>query len=77
MLSFLHLENITVPDAAPQQWLREQAEIVVRQCIQVKDPSYPEDSDDEQYSFHRAFMHMGVLYVNLRTAIKYEDGPIY
>ena len=43
--------------------------------MQVKDPSYPEDSDDEQYTFHRAFLYMGFLYVNLRDAIKYEDGP--
>lgn len=51
------------------EWLRETAERI------VDDTLIPTSSQDPVYAMHRAFMHMSFLYVDLRNAIRYEDGP--
>ena len=51
------------------EWLQEKAKELVKQCLQ------PQQSDDPVYHLHRCFLHTAFLYVDLRYAIKYEDGP--
>ena len=41
----------------------------------MKNPPFPEEASDEVYTYHRALLHMGFLYCNLREAVRYENGP--
>ena len=50
------------------QWLEERARSLVQQTI------YPTHSSDPVYMRHRSFLHLGFLYVDLRRAIRWEDG---
>ena len=36
---------------------------------------YPTPSDGPVYHFHKSFVHLAFLYYDLRTAIRWEDGP--
>ena len=47
------------------QWLETTAEAIAMQNL------YPATSPDTVYGLHRSFLHM---YVDLRNAIRYEDG---
>lgn len=68
-------DKVHIPDVNREQWLTAQAQAIVANNIRVKNPSYPEEDDDQLYSFHRTFMYMGFLYTNLRDAVRHEDGP--
>ena len=35
----------------------------------------PASSTDPVFEMHRTFLHIAFLYVDLRDAIRYEDGP--
>lgn len=50
------------------QWLEEKAKSLVSQTIQQV------DSSDPVYTRHRAFLHFGFLYTDLRRAIQWGDG---
>ena len=51
------------------QWLQRTAEAIVAETL------YPTPSDDPVYHFHKSFVHLAFLYYDLRTAIRWEDGP--
>ena len=51
------------------EWLKCKAISVVEASIM------PTNSSDPAYSMHRCFMHGMFQYVDLRNAIRYEDGP--
>ena len=51
------------------EWLRSKATSVIEASIM------PTESLDPAYSMHRCFMHGAFQYVDLRDAIRYEDGP--
>lgn len=51
------------------QWLKGRAESLVSETL------YPERSEDPVYSLHRSFLHTAFLYIDLRNAIRWEDGP--
>ena len=51
------------------QWLHDTAQKLLSATIM------PATSDDQVYQLHRSFLHMGFLYVDLRKAIKWENGP--
>ena len=51
------------------EWLQEKAQTIVQRTI------HPVTSIDQVYTKHRSFLHMAFLYLNLRTAIRWEDGP--
>lgn len=51
------------------QWLHDTARKLLSGTIM------PATSDDPVYQFHRSFLHLGFLYVDLRKAIKWENGP--
>ena len=41
----------------------------------VTDSLMPTTSEDPTYMLHRTLLHLGFLYVDLRNAIRWEDGP--
>lgn len=51
------------------QWLEEKAKSIVEHTI------HSTHSKDPAYARHRAFLHLGFLYMDLRRAIRWEDGP--
>lgn len=51
------------------QWLKDKAKSLVTQTIQ------PVNSSDPVYARHRAFLHIAFLYMDLRKAIQWGDGP--
>ncbi len=51
------------------QWLKEKAQEVVRETIN------PIQTSDPVYGKHRTFLHLAFLYVDLRRAIRWENGP--
>ena len=68
-------ETCHVSEADELEWLKRQAENIVHQTIAVAVPPFPENEIDEVYMHHRAVLHMGFLYNNLRGAIRLENGP--
>ena len=58
-----------VQHEASQEWLKATAESMVAQTLM------PTVSEDPMYSLHRSFLHLGFLYVDLRNAIQWENGP--
>ena len=66
----LKLQSLNTPIVHDRnlQWLETTAEAIVMQNL------YPTTSTDTVYGLHRSFLHMAYLYVDLRDAIRYEDG---
>lgn len=52
-----------------KEWLEETAQMIVREAI------HPIESPDPAYMQHRSFLHTAFLYIDLRQAIRWEDGP--
>lgn len=50
-------------------WLKTTALDLVSKVV------LPEESKDPVYHLHRSFLHFSFLYSDLRTAIRWEDGP--
>lgn len=55
----------------PQGWLRAMAEKLLPDTIMPP----ASESTDHLFKRHRAFLHMAYLYVDLRNAIRHENGP--
>lgn len=51
------------------KWLKDTAQAIVREAIN------PIKSIDPAYTKHRSFLHIAFLYVDLRRAIRWENGP--
>ena len=51
------------------EWLQNKTKMLVEKCLQ------PSESSDLTYCFYKSFMHTAFLYVNLRHAIRWQDGP--
>lgn len=66
----LKLQSLDTPIVHDRnlQWLETTAEAIVMQNL------FPTTSTDTVYGLHRSFLHMAYLYVDLREAIRYEDG---
>ncbi len=58
----------TIEHLTSLQWLKEKAESLVGETL------YPAKSDDAVYSLHRTILHTAFLYIDLRNAIRWEDG---
>lgn len=52
------------------EWLKTKAQFIVQETIN------PIQTSDPVYNKHRTFLHMAFLYINLRQAIRWEDGPL-
>ena len=51
------------------EWLKAKAEVIVHETIN------PIQTNDTVYDKHRSFLHSSFLYIDLRRAIQWEDGP--
>ena len=54
---------------ATLEWLQQKAKNLVQQCLQ------PYQSEDPIYHLHRSFLQAAFQYIDLRYAIRWEDGP--
>lgn len=68
--SILDIESPSDPisHTVDLHWLKNTAESIVKQAIQ------PSTSTDPVYQRHRQFLHLAYLYIDLRNAIRWEDG---
>ena len=79
LVSFLNIEGtrdtlIHDPVTITQSWLEETAERFTNQVVAV--PTDEDSTDtDHIYNCHRSFLHMALLYEDLRNAIRNENGP--
>ena len=62
-------ESDTIIHESTGEWLRHQAEILVDQIL------FPKTIQDPVHMLHKSFLHHAFLYVDLRHAIRWEDGP--
>jgi hypothetical protein len=74
MANVMHEFNIkestdSINHTKSQEWLYHAANRLVS-CTLM-----PNQSDDPVYYMHRSFMHLAFLYVDLREAIRWENGP--
>lgn len=69
--SILEIEKPTdeITHTTSLEWLEEKARTIVTETIN------PITSSDPVYEKHRSFLHLAFLYINLRTSIRWEDGP--
>ena len=51
------------------EWLQGEAEKLVNELLA------PKESNDPIYCIHTAFLHLAYSYIDLREAIRWEDGP--
>lgn len=58
-----------IPHENSLQWLRTTAETLLPQTLM------PTSSVDPVFTMHRSFLHTAFLYIDLRNAIRFEDGP--
>ena len=61
----------TIEHEPTLQWLENTAESILSSTLMPASTS----SKDPVYHMHRAFLHMTFLYVDLRNAIRWENGP--
>ena len=75
--SILPILNIQTPSASilshqlSQEWLHDVAEKIVRDVLMIR----PSPSTDPVYDFHRNLLHHMYMYIDLREAIRWENGP--
>ncbi len=55
--------------SATDSWLQETAEMLVTKTLM------PTNSTDPVFKMHRSFLHHAFLFVDLREAIRWENGP--
>ena len=58
-----------IPHEKSLQWLCTTAESLLPRTLM------PAGSIDPVYAMHRSFLHTAFLYIDLRNAIRHEDGP--
>ena len=68
-------DNYEIKENDKERWFEATARNLFAVTIQVKNPSFPEISTDDVYASHRALLHLGFLYLNPRSAIRYENRP--
>ena len=66
----LKSRNDTIDHEKSFQWLQETAKSLIEKTL-VADTT----SVDSLYKMHRAFLHLGFLYLDLRNSIRWENGP--
>ena len=66
-----HIEDTsaTIEHTSSLQWLKNTAESIVANVLM------PTTSEDTVYNLHRHFLHLSFLYIDLRNAIQWENGP--
>ena len=61
--------SLEINHTATLEWLQQKAKDLVQQCLQ------PHQSEDPIYHLHRSFLQVAFQYIDLRYAIRWEDGP--
>ena len=61
----------TIPHEKSLTWLQSTADKLVSETLM---PTHT-PSSDTLYGMHRSFLHLAFLYVDLRCAIRFENGP--
>ena len=71
IMSYLKIEKTsdTVQHSISKEWLEQTAETLVSATVM------PSTSTDPVHNLHRSFLHLSFLYVDLREAIRWENGP--
>ena len=64
----LRIHPMQYPCMTQLEWLEQTATIIVQNTF------FRADSKDSQYSFHRTFLRAAYHYIDLRNAIKHENG---
>ena len=59
----------SIPHDDSKEWLSDLAEKLVKEILM------PQTATDPIHMFHKSFLHHAFLYVDLREAIRWEDGP--
>lgn len=59
----------SIPHEDSEEWLRGQAEQLVKEIL------IPQTTKDPVHMLHKSFLHHAFLYVDLREAIRWENGP--
>ncbi len=72
--SILHVLNLssvsdTIEHETSEEWLQHTAERLVTKVLM------PHESGEPVYCLHSAFLHHAFLYIDLREAIRWENGP--
>ncbi len=57
-----------IEHSATERWLQETADTLVSKTLM------PSNSTDPVYKMHRSFLHHAFLYIDLREAIRWENG---
>ena len=60
--------NDPVAHASSLEWLEKTSAMIVSEAL------FPESCTDPIRNLHRAFLHTAFLYIDLRNAIRWEDG---
>ena len=58
-----------IPHESSLLWLESKAEEITSKAL------YPTSTSDPTHNLHRSFLHTAFLYIDLRNAIRWEDGP--
>ena len=71
VINQLHIHTSTdeIPHEKSSQSLTDTAETLVSSLLM------PTSTTDQIYQFHRSFLHMAFLYIDLRESIHWESGP--
>ena len=59
-----------IPHPKTQQWLRDTVERII-----LSARKHQKDLTDPVHNLHLQFLHQAFLYVDLREAVRWEDGP--
>lgn len=71
ILQVFNIEEITesIDHECSHQWLLDTAKMIVSSVLM------PKKSEDPVHYLHTAFLHLSFLYIDLREAIRWENGP--
>ncbi len=71
ILTVLDLSSTSdlIDHTTSKEWLQDTAEKLVTKILM------PHQPDDPVYHLHSAFLHHAFLYIDLREAIRWENGP--
>ena len=65
----VHTTSDSVSHQLSKAWLHDMAEKIVSDIL------VPSSSSDPVHDFHRSFLHHMFVYIDLREAIRWENGP--
>ena len=69
--TLLKVESVSeaIPHDTSVEWLRSTAEILIRDTLM-----FEAAPTDQVYAMHRGLLHLAFMYIDLRNAIRFEEG---